>query len=172
VKVWRRVPVVAAAAGLLVIGVAAGPTEAGRAHQDVVVVEGDVHRRLRLTAADIEGLHQWTVTVMFQSGTSTQTHTYTGALLLDVLDLAEPDFNPDVKNDFLAHVVSATGSDGYRATVAWGEFDPGFEGKQILIATKEDDIPLGDGGPRLVVPDDIRGGRYVSDVVTLRLIDA
>jgi hypothetical protein len=93
-------------------------------------------------------------------------------LLLDVLNLAHPDFDPTIKNDFLAHVVTATGSDGYRATVAWGEFDPGFEAKQILVAITEDGAALGDAGPRLVVPGDMRGGRYVSDVVSLKLIDA
>ena len=81
-------------------------------------------------------------------------------------------FDPAVKNDVLAPVVTTTGSDGYRATVAWGEFDPGFEAKKILVALTEDGVALGDAGPRLVVPVDIRGGRYVSDVVSLQLIDA
>ena len=111
-----------------------------------------MHAPQRLTAAPIDALPPHEVTVTFQSGSSSQTHTYKGALLLDVMTLAEPGFDPNVKNDALAHVVTATGSDGYRATVAWGELDPGFEAKPILVATFEDGQPLGDAGPRLVVP--------------------
>jgi hypothetical protein len=59
------------------------------------------------------------------------------------MTLATPGFDPNVKNDALAHVVTATGSDGYRATVAWGELDPNFEGKEILVATFEDGQPPG-----------------------------
>src|SRR5262249_9085886 len=115
-NVWKRLAGASAAAALTVVGVGAAPTEAGRARPDVVVVRGDVHHRLKLTAADIEALPQQTVKVTFQSGTTSQTHTYTGALLLDVLVRADPNFDPNIKNDSLAHVVTATGSDGYRAT--------------------------------------------------------
>ena len=76
----------------------------------------------------------------FLSGTTPQTHTYTGPLLLTVINKAVPDFDPVMKNDKLAHVVTATGSDGYRATVAWGEFDPDFEAKQIVVAITEDGV--------------------------------
>ncbi len=168
---WQRIAVGAIAAGLLTVTVGAVPTEAGR-REDRVAIRGDVHAPQRLTAAQIDALPPHELTVTFQSGSSSQTHTFKGALLLDVMTLAEPGFDPNVKNDALAHVVTATGSDGYRATVAWGELDPGFEAKQILVATFEDGQPLGDAGPRLVVPGDLRGGRYVSDVVTLKLVDA
>jgi hypothetical protein len=53
--------------------------------------------------------------------------------------------------------------------VAWGEFDPGFENKPILLAVTQDGTSLAAEGARLVVPDDIRGGRYVSLVETLPL---
>jgi DMSO/TMAO reductase YedYZ molybdopterin-dependent catalytic subunit len=172
VTMRRRVLVVVTAVGLMTVGVGATQTEAGQRKEDRVVVKGDVHERLALTAADIEALPKHTITVTFQAGTTPQTHTYTGALLLDVIDLAGPDFDPAIKNDALAHVVTATGSDGYRATVAWGELDPGFEAKQLLVATSQDGVPLGPAGPRLVVPGDLKGGRYVSDVVSLRLVDA
>ncbi len=171
-KMWRRIVVGVTAVTLVSVGVGATPTDAGRHREDVMVVRGDVKKPLKLTAADIDALPPVTVTVTFQAGTTPQTHTYKGALLLDVMNLAQPGFDPDIKNDFLAHVVTATGSDGYRATVAWGEFDRGFEAKQILVATTEDGVPLGDAGPRLIVPGDIKGGRYVSDVVSLRLLDA
>jgi hypothetical protein len=133
------------------------------------VVKGDVENRLKLHVSDLADLPQQTPTVTFLAGTTPQTHTYTGVLLLDVLKKAVPKFDPAIKNDNLRHYVVVTGSDGYRVVVAWGEFDPFFEGKQILLAETEDGVSLQDAGPRLVVPDDSRGGRYVTNVVTVRL---
>jgi len=133
------------------------------------VVKGDVQHRLKLRAADLAVLPQQSLQVTFQAGTSTQTHTYTGPLLLDVLNLAVPQFDPTIKNDKLRHYVAVRGSDGYEVVAAWGEFDPGFEGKKMLLATTEDGVSLADAGPRLVVPGDARGGRYVTNVVTVQL---
>ena len=45
-----------------------------------------------------------------------------------------------------------------------GEIDPGFENKEVLLATSQDGNPLDSAGPRLVVPGDISGRRYVSNV--------
>ena len=61
------------------------------------------------------------------------------------------------------------GSDGYRALVAYGELDPAFENKQILLAVRQDGVSLAEQGARLVVPGDIAGGRYVTGVSTVRL---
>ena len=133
------------------------------------VVKGDVAHRRRLTAADLATLPQKTLTVTFKAGAVAQTHTYVGPLLLDVLGLAGPTFDPAVKNDSLRHYVAVAGSDGYQVVVAWGELDPNFEAKTLLLATSEDGVSLADVGPRLVVPGDSRGGRYVSNVVSVKL---
>jgi hypothetical protein len=110
-----------------------------------------------------------TLTVTFQAGQAMEQHTFTGFLLIDVLNLLKPQFDADVKNDRLRFYVSATGTDDYQAIVAWGEFDPGFENKPILLAVTQDGNTLAAEGVRLVVPNDIRGGRYVSLVDTVRL---
>jgi hypothetical protein len=133
------------------------------------VVKGDVEHHLKLHVADLAMLPQQTMTVTFLAGSAPQTHTYTGVLLLDLLNMAGPKFDPAIKNDSLRHSVSVAGSDGYRMVVAWGEFDPNFEAKHILVAETEDGVSLQDAGPRLVVPGDSRGGRYVTNVVTIRL---
>jgi hypothetical protein len=65
--------------------------------------------------------------------------------------------------------VTATGSDDYQALVAWAEFDPEFEAKTLLVALTEDGQPATDGRARLVVPGDIKGGRYVSSLVRLHV---
>ncbi|MEU4162119.1 molybdopterin-dependent oxidoreductase [Actinoplanes sp. NPDC026670] len=138
-------------------------------HRIVVQIDGAVQHRLRLTNQRLAGLPQHTVTVTFQSGSGPQTHTYTGPLLLDVLNLAGPRFNPEIKNDKLRYAVTATGSDDYQALVAWAEFDPDFAGTTMLVALTEDGTPPADGRPRLVVPGDLKGGRYVSSLVRLHL---
>jgi hypothetical protein len=57
--------------------------------------------------------------------------------------------------------VAATGSDAYTAIVSWGEIDPDFAGRKILLAVSEDGRSLAADGPRLVTAGDRRGGRYV-----------
>lgn len=81
-----------------------------------------------------------------------------------MLAQAGPLFDSTIKNDQLRHYVSVSATDGYRALVAYGEIDPGFENKDVLLATSEDGRSLATDGPRLVVPGDISGGRYVSNV--------
>jgi hypothetical protein len=61
--------------------------------------------------------------------------------------------------------VAISATDAYRALVAYGEIDPNFENKDVLLATSEDGRQLDTDGPRLVVvPGDIAGGRYVTNV--------
>ncbi|WP_028067465.1 collagen-like protein [Solirubrobacter soli] len=73
---------------------------------------------------------------------------------------------------------TATGADAYAAIIAWGDIDPNFGNRgDILIAYDErnDDVAgsqyasLGNVGPRLIVPGDVKGGRYVSCIRDLRL---
>src|SRR5262245_35658474 len=101
-----------------------------------VVITGELEDRVFLTFEQFEALalQLHTLTVTFQAGQAVEQHTFTGFLLIDVLNLLKPQFDPDVKNDRLGFYVSATGTDDYQAIVAWGEFDPGFENKQIMLA--------------------------------------
>ena len=87
-------------------------------------------------------------------------------------DLLTPDVlaTTDRKNDLLSFAVLAVGADGYAALVSYGEVSPDFGNRGILLATAEDGTAL--DRPRLVVPGDVKGGRYVSDVTELRVIHA
>jgi hypothetical protein len=77
--------------------------------------------------------------------------------------------DPAIKNDKLRNYVSVTASDAYQALVAYGEIDPSFENKQVLLAVTQDGASLAGEGPRLVVPGDTAGGRYVTGVVQVRI---
>jgi hypothetical protein len=134
------------------------------------VVAGDVEHRLRLSVADLATMAgQRTVDVTYRAGAATEHHVFTGPLLLDVLARAVPRFDPAITNDRLRDFVSVTASDGYQALVAYGEIDPAFENKQVLLATTQDGVSLANQGPRLVLPGDGAGGRYVSGVVQVRI---
>ncbi len=135
------------------------------------LVLGKLERRALLSVAELRALPipTQTITVTFFAGPNPQQHTYIGPLLYDLMNHFGPKFDSTVKNDFLRFHVSATGSDEYQAIVSWGEFDPNFGNTPVLLATSEDGRPLDNDGPRLVVPGDIRGGRYVSNVVALGL---
>jgi hypothetical protein len=158
-------------AALIVSGIAEAGGKPFERPVGSVVITGELEDRLFLTFEQFEALPLTlhTLTVTFQAGQAVEQHTFTGFLLIDVMNFLKPQFDPDVRNDRLRFYVSATGTDDYQAIVAWGEFDPGFENKQIMLAVTQDGNTLAAEGVRLVVPNDIRGGRYVSLVDTVRL---
>jgi hypothetical protein len=69
----------------------------------------------------------------------------------------------------LPFTILAIGADGYRAAVSWGEISPELAATPVLVAYTEDGVPL--DAPRFVVPGDIAGSRYVSQLVELRVVD-
>jgi hypothetical protein len=125
---------------------------------------GEVDATRLLTVDDLAAMPAETVDVSFQSGTATQSQRERGVPLVDLLEGAGLEV-PDGKNGRLQAVVSATGSDGYQAVVSVGEADASFGGVDVLVAFEEDGQRL--ARPRLVVPGDDRGGRYVSEVTNL-----
>ncbi|MFD0351024.1 molybdopterin-dependent oxidoreductase [Kitasatospora aburaviensis] len=128
-------------------------------------ITGQVDKPYTVTAADVRKLPQVSVSVEFTSAKGPQAHTYEGALLSTVVTAAAPRFDQSKKNPFLRGVVVATGGGDYRAVLAWAELDPGFAKSQVLLAVSEDGKPFDDAaGPRLVVPQDTKGGRYVSEL--------
>jgi hypothetical protein len=60
------------------------------------------------------------------------------------------------------------GLDGYRALISYGEMSPAFGNRGVLLAISADGKPL--ARPWLVVPGDLRGARYVKDVVELHVV--
>jgi hypothetical protein len=122
----------------------------------VTVIRG--HRTHTLPATILARLPQQQRTVTFLSGTTPQTHTENGPALTAVLLAAGITPLPNT-------TVTAVGSDGYGATVTNGEALLG--GRPLLLSLTEDGTPLTQ--PRLVTDGDVKGGRYVSEVVTLNV---
>lgn len=139
-----------------------------------LTVDGQVLNPITLNADDLRGFSPQTVDVTYLSGEETVSTSFTGVPLWQVISAAQPNLNADVRNDRLSLFIVVTASDGYQAVIAWGEIDPEFGAQPILVAYAENDAPIADvqGGIRLVVSGDARGGRYVSGVVNISLRDA
>lgn len=125
---------------------------------------------------DLEALPATSLTATYLAGSTSVTDTYTGVSLWTLLSTAGLILDPTIKNDVLRQYVVAVGSDGYEAVFSLGEIDPAFGDQPDLVAYADTGGQLGPGGPdgfaRMVVPGDIAGGRYVSNLVELAVFDA
>jgi DMSO/TMAO reductase YedYZ molybdopterin-dependent catalytic subunit len=127
------------------------------------------------TLSSLQALPATSETMTYLAGGSPVTATFTGVSLWTLLTDAGLVTDPAVKNDILNYYVLATGSDGYGAIFSLGELDPMFGGTGApdLIACQVSGGPLGpDGFARVIVPGDDFGRRYVSNLVSLEVIDA
>ncbi len=132
-----------------------------------IALTGDLKAPRQLDAAALAALPQQSVDVTFQSAAGAQEHTEKGVPLASVLPVADL-ATTSAKNSQLSFAVVAVGADGYTAVVAYADALPDFGHRGLLVALVEDGKPL--ARPRLVVPGDVKGGRYVSDLVELRVV--
>ena len=152
-----------------------GPGGAGGVSGEATV-SGAVADTSIVTPATLSALNQSTTeTPTYLAGPSPVTDTYTGVSLWTLIQDEGLLTNPSIKNDLLRFAVVATGSDGYRAVISLGEIAPQFGNQPDLVAYADTAGQLGPGGSaealRLVVPGDHAGGRYVSNLVSLQVID-
>ncbi len=122
-----------------------------------------------LTAAEIEQLAPVKLSVSFGTEHGTRQARFEGPLLWTVLDHAGATGSGKPREQ--AHLaVTVRGHDGYSATLALGEVSPAFEGKQAILADRQDGQPMAPGHFRLVIPGDRAGGRSVRDVVQVAVV--
>jgi DMSO/TMAO reductase YedYZ molybdopterin-dependent catalytic subunit len=169
--VLGRVTGLLAAAAVLVAGPVAvshadGPPLAGTA---TMAVTGDVHHPTTMTIDALRALPPHTQSVTFGTDTGSQSHTYVGAALTDIVAAADPKVDAADKHPLLPFTILAIGADGYTTAVSWGEIAPELAATPVLVAYTQDEVPLDE--PRLVVPGDIEGARYVNQLTELRIVD-
>jgi DMSO/TMAO reductase YedYZ molybdopterin-dependent catalytic subunit len=171
--VFRHAAIVLAACTTLVAGSSATarsePPSPVATPAGTVNVTGDVRRPTTLTLDALRAFPAQTQMVTFQSSKGPQRHTYVGPALVDIVAAADPAVDSSDEHSLLSVVVVGTGADDYTAAVSWGEISPEFAATPVLVAHTEDGRELDQ--PRLVVPGDIKGGRYVSDLVELRVVN-
>lgn len=143
---------------------------------DQATLSGDVRDPTIVTPETLAELNQTTEPATYLSGAGPVADTYTGVSLWTLIQDAGLLTDPSIKNDLLHYVVVATGSDGYRAVISLGEIAPAFGNQPDIVAYADTQGQLGGGGSdgalRLVVPGDLAGGRYVSNLTSLQVIDA
>ena len=101
------------------------------------------------------------------------TSTYTGVSLWSLINAAGIQTNAAVKNDLLGFYVIATGTDGYKVIISLAEISADFGNQPDMVAYSVNGAPLGSTGfARLVIPNDGKAGRYVSNLVALEVISA
>ncbi|GAB4327168.1 MAG: hypothetical protein Kow00117_14180 [Phototrophicales bacterium] len=91
---------------------------------------------------------------------------FTGVLLWDILNAAQPYFDPTVL-DRLNMFVVITGQNGKQVVIAWAEIDPRHGNQPIVLAYSQNNTILEEGA-RLIDP----AGRDVGVVVNINLRDA
>jgi len=163
-----------AAAPPAAVAAAPVPAVASSTFAPEVAIKGLVGAPRSFNREDLMKLPPVTVQVSYQAGQGTDSASFTGARLLNVLDAAGGAKLPsDTNNAKLRVTVMVTGADGYQVVFGWGDLDPDFGAAPILLAYARDGEPMGDkqGMARLVVPGDKRGGRYVSTVKSIELKD-
>ncbi|MEJ0044890.1 MAG: hypothetical protein WDN04_01095 [Rhodospirillales bacterium] len=106
------------------------------------------------------------VNASFKAKGGVEAHRWSGPLLLDVVGVAAVTDEPGRKTH-MRHVIMARGADGYVVAVAIGEIEPIAEGKQVIVALREDGAAL--AAPRLVVPGDAHFARGVQGLVALEV---
>ena len=133
-----------------------------RLGEDRAVLRGSVKQELILDEVLLKSLPAVTVDVTFETGEGKKSGSYTGVLLWSLLEKAVPIDEPG-KNASLRHTLLIAGRDGYAVALAFGEIDPHYEGKSVILAYAGSEPPASFGALRLVVPGDAHGGRSVRD---------
>jgi DMSO/TMAO reductase YedYZ molybdopterin-dependent catalytic subunit len=133
-----------------------------------LLITGTVKTPLSLTTADLKSRASQSVSVSFAApGGGTESHTYKGPLLLDLLKEAGGEGNAG--RDLLVRYIVATAVNGQKSVLSWGEIDPIFAGRKVIIAYEQDGADLQGGQLRLVIPSDKAGGRSLLGLAQLEV---
>jgi len=131
-------------------------------------VGGSVPRPLELTADGLAGLPRMSLRVREHDGKDVE---YQGVALAAVLKAAGVPFGHDLRGPALMQYLVVEASDGYRVVFALPELDPAAPDRTVLLADRRDGKPLDarEGPLRLVTPGDATHGRWVRQVISLKV---
>jgi hypothetical protein len=134
----------------------------------VLSVVGAVPTPLTLTAEDLAKMPRATATLASDGSTDT----YEGVLLYDILIKAGWQFGHVMGGKRAPTCLVATGKDGFQAVFALAEIDPQFSGVKVLIADKENGLPLPDRYKpfRVISPQDKMRARSIYSLVKLEIV--
>jgi hypothetical protein len=142
-------------------GVAGAQAPAGPAEPAGLAVTGRVEVPTTYSITGLATLPSFEIEAPAQIG---QMARFVGPMLWSLIVAARPIPGPTPTSN-LDHVVFARSAAGLVVAVAFGEIDPDYEGKSVLVAYKQDGVVL--AVPRLVVPGDRLPGRNLPGLVAL-----
>jgi len=158
---------------LAVCGLAAAqaPAPSSQSSADAALaVTGDVATPLSLSLSDLQHLPRTTLKVL--NPHSGKEEVYEGVLLAELLKRAGLPQGEKLRGPMMASYLLAQGSDGYRVVLSLAETDSSFQNSEILDADTMDGQAIGSGaGPlRLVLPHDLRPGRWVRMLQSIKVV--
>ena len=135
-----------------------------------IFVENERGQKMSFRAGDLAKLKR----VNVKASAHGQEGVYEGVLLVDVLTLAGVEFGEKLRGKRLAGYLLVEAADKYQVVFALAELDPGFTDKVVILADKCDGKPLPEntGNWQIVVPDEKRPGRWVRQVISLKIMHA
>ena len=139
--------------------------------ENVLRVATEDGKTLELKAADLAKLPRREVKAHDHDGKET---IYDGVDLHEVLLLAGIKFNKESEHLNLSRYLLVEAADKYRVVFGLTELNPEFTDKIILLAEKSDGKLLSEknGHWQIIVPDEKKHGRWVRQVVTLKILKA
>mgnify|MGYP003390352544 CR=1 FL=1 len=99
---------------------------------------------------------------------------FEGVAMADILTLAGVEFGEKLRGKRMNEYVIVEAADNYRAVYALAEFDPSFTDNVIILADKRDGkaLPEKAANWQIIVPNEKRGGRWVRQVISIKVIAA
>lgn len=144
----------------------AAPSPAAPATPPGTVVVKGPQDTATVTAADLQSMRRYSVTVGWGGG-----HTYAGAALSDLLAEVGAPSEARLHGPPLDQVVIVKGRDGFISVLAIGETSMTLKGQPVILADQKDGKPLDDkeGPYRLVIGGELKPPRSVWGVVSIEL---
>jgi DMSO/TMAO reductase YedYZ molybdopterin-dependent catalytic subunit len=139
-----------------------------QSQQASVKITGEVTTPLTINDADLQKFKQTTVVRKDRDG---KDHTYSGALLSDLLQKAGVTMGPELKGENLTKYLLVDASDGYQVTFALAELDKSYTDRMIILANQVDGKPLppADGPFRIIVQGEKKPARCIKQVTGFKI---
>lgn len=137
--------------------------------ESVLRVEVENGQTLDLKAADLAKFTRRQIKAKAHDGKES---VYSGYNLSDILLSAAAKIGTgEMRGKELAAYLLVEAADGYKATFAIAEIAPEFTDKVVLLADTRDGKPLDtkDGAWQIIVPDEKKHGRWVRQVIALKI---
>ena|SRR6516162_8674445 len=135
-----------------------------------LTITGDINKPLSLSLTDLQRLPRTTLKVI--NSHEGKEEVYEGVLLGELLKRAGLPQGENLRGSLMASYLLVQASDGYRVVLSLAERDFSFQNSEILVADRMNGQVIGSGaGPRrLILPHDLRPGRWVRMLNLVRVV--